>query len=85
MRNYKTEMAVGTHLKEKFPGITWAMDKQVEDGQSKRRPDLLFDMGSHVVIVEVDFHQPQHVRPHLRAQTSYGDFSGFEPSSPCDD
>ncbi len=26
----------------------------VEGGCSKRRPDLLFDMGSHVVVVEVD-------------------------------
>ncbi len=51
--NYKTETAVGDHLKEKFSGVTWVLDKTVQDGCSKRRPDLL-DMGTHVVIVEVD-------------------------------
>ncbi len=30
------------------------LDKPVQDGCSKRRPDLFLDMGSHVVIVEVD-------------------------------
>ncbi len=54
-RNYKTkETAVGDHLIEKFPGVAWTLDKPVQDGCSKRRPDLFLDMGSHVVIVEVD-------------------------------
>ncbi len=53
--NYKTkETAVGDHLKEKFPGVDWVGDKRVKDGCSLRRPDLFLDMGSHVVIVEVD-------------------------------
>ncbi len=53
-RNYKTkENTVATFLKEKFPDVTWKCDKRVEDGCSRRRPDLL-DMGSHVMIVEVD-------------------------------
>ncbi len=57
-RNYKTkETAVGTHLKEKFPGVTWVVDKRVKDGCSLRRPDLFLDTGSHVVIVEVDENQ----------------------------
>ncbi len=57
-RNYKTkETAVATHLKEKFPKVTWVLDKPVKDGCSKRRPDLFLDMGSHVVIVEVDENQ----------------------------
>ncbi len=54
-RNYKTkENNVGTFLEEKFPNVTWKYDKRVEDGCSRRRPDLLLDMGSHIVIVEVD-------------------------------
>ncbi len=58
-RNYKAkESAVVTHLKEKFSGVTWACDKPVKDGRSKRRPDLFLDMGSHVLIVEVD--EDQH-------------------------
>ena len=29
-------------------------DKKIEDGCSKRRPDLLLDLGEHIIIVEVD-------------------------------
>ncbi len=54
-RNYKTkENTVATFLKETFPDVTWKCDKRIENGCSKRRPDLLLDMGSHIVIVEVD-------------------------------
>ncbi len=48
---------MATHLKEKFSGVDWVTDKRVEGGYSRRRPDLLLDMGSHVVIVEVDENQ----------------------------
>ncbi len=58
-RNYKTkESSVVAHLKEKFPGVTWVCDKPVIDGCSRRRPDLFLDMGSHVLIVEID--EDQH-------------------------
>ncbi len=54
-RNYKTkESSVATFLQEKFPNVTWVHDKKIEGGCSRRRPDLFLDMGSHVVIVEVD-------------------------------
>jgi hypothetical protein len=53
--NYKTkETDVVDNLKELFPSYTWIWDKKIKDGCSKRRPDLLLDLGSHVVIVEVD-------------------------------
>jgi hypothetical protein len=37
-----------------FPNFSWVIDKKITDGCSKRRPDLLLDMGSHIIIVEID-------------------------------
>jgi len=54
-RNYKTkEKCVVDCITEAFPHFTWVADKKVQDGCSKRRPDLLLDLGSHIIIVEVD-------------------------------
>ena len=54
-RNYKTkEKCVVDNITESFPQFTWVADKRVQDGCSKRRPDLLLDLGSHIIIVEVD-------------------------------
>jgi hypothetical protein len=54
-RNYKTkEKDVVSRITESFPEFTWISDKKIQDGCSKRRPDLLLDMGSHIIIVEVD-------------------------------
>ncbi len=41
-------------LKAKFQDKTWICDRKIEGGCSRRRPDLFLDMGSHIVIVEVD-------------------------------
>ena len=55
MRNYKTkEKDVVDRVKQTFPNFTWINDKRVQDGCSRRRPDLLLDMGSHIIIVEID-------------------------------
>jgi hypothetical protein len=55
MRNYKTkEKDVADRIIQSFPNFTWVLDKQIQDGCSRRRPDLLLDMGSHIIIVEVD-------------------------------
>lgn len=55
MRNYKTkEKDVVDRIREIFPDFTWVADKRVYDGCSLRRPDLLLDLGSHIVIIEVD-------------------------------
>lgn len=55
IKNYKTkEKEVVEFVKQQFPNYTWMHDKKVQDGCSKRRPDLLLDMGSHIVIIEVD-------------------------------
>ena len=57
-RNYKTkERTVVDIVFTAFPNFTWVADKKVADGCSRRRPDLFLDMGSHVIIVEVDENQ----------------------------
>ncbi len=54
-RNYKTkEKDVVDRITQAFPDFTWVADKRVQDGCSARRPDLLLDLGSHIIIVEVD-------------------------------
>lgn len=59
-RNYKTkERNVVDNIKKALPDYSWFCDKTVQDGCSKKRPDMLLDMGSHAIIVEVD--ENQHV------------------------
>jgi hypothetical protein len=41
-------------IRESFENFTWVTDRTVQDGCSKRRPDLLLDMGTHIIIVEID-------------------------------
>ena len=54
-RNYKTkEKDVVDRISQAFPNFTWVTDKKIQDGCSRRRPDLLLDMGSHIIIIEVD-------------------------------
>jgi hypothetical protein len=54
-RNYKTkEKDVVDRLLQHYKDFTWIADKTIKDGCSKRRPDLLLDLGSHIIIVEVD-------------------------------
>ena len=55
MRNYKTkEKEVVNQITESFSDFTWISDKKIQDGCSRRRPDLLLDMGTHIIIVEID-------------------------------
>ena len=57
-RNYKTkESATAQFITTNFPNFTWNLDKKVEDGCSKKRPDLMCDLGYQVIIVEVDENQ----------------------------
>jgi hypothetical protein len=55
VRNHKTkERAVADFVRATFPDYTIVLDKRVADGCSRRRPDILVDMGEYVLIVEVD-------------------------------
>jgi hypothetical protein len=57
-RNYKTkERTVVEFILKIFSDFTWITDKKIQDGCSKRRPDLLLDLGYQVVIVEIDENQ----------------------------
>ena len=58
VRNYKTkEKSVVDFVLSKFENISWIADKRIQDGCSRRRPDLFLDLGSHVLIIEVDENQ----------------------------
>lgn len=59
-KNYKTkEKAVVDYIISEFPldKYSWITDKRIQDGCSKRRPDLLLDLGHQIIIVEIDEHQ----------------------------
>jgi hypothetical protein len=61
-RNYKTkEKAVTEFILQQFPleKYSWITDKRIQDGCSRRRPDLLLDLGYQVIVIEVD--ENQHV------------------------
>ena len=57
-RNYKTkEKDTIDRIKLKHPDLTWVEDKRIQDGCSRRRPDLLLDLGTHLLDLEVDENQ----------------------------
>jgi len=59
--NYKTkEREVVNFVLTTFNDKTWIIDKKINDGCSKRRPDLLLDLGYQVIIVEID--ENQHIK-----------------------
>ena len=59
-RNYKTkEYSVVDFIKNRFPNFTWIADKIINGGCSKKRPDLLLDLGYQVIIIEID--ENQHI------------------------
>jgi hypothetical protein len=56
--NYKTkEKEVANFIKKSFPDLTFISDRRIEDGCSKRRPDLLLDLGYQIIIIEIDENQ----------------------------
>ena len=56
--NYKTkELKVCEFIRENFKDYTIQFDKIIENGCSKRRPDIYIDMGNYTIIIEVDENQ----------------------------
>lgn len=56
--NYKTkELRVIEFVKSNFNNLSWIYDKPIQDGCSKRRPDLLLDLGYQIIIIEIDENQ----------------------------
>ena len=55
------ELAVLAAVYQRFSGEEWAermaSDRRIEGGCSRRRPDMFVDLGTHVLIVEVDERQ----------------------------
>ena len=57
-RNYKTkENHVIAEILELYPDHEWIRDKKIQDGCSRRRPDLLLNLGTYAIIIEVDENQ----------------------------
>jgi len=58
LRNYKTkEQSVVDYIKNEFQNLSIVFDKIVQDGCSKKRPDIQIDLGYQVIIVEIDENQ----------------------------
>lgn len=59
-RNYKVkEKHVTDSVKEMFPDLNMIIDKRVHGGCSKRRPDILIELFTHIIIIECDENQHQ--------------------------
>jgi len=56
--NYKTkEKAVADYVFKEIKNVTLIFDKKIQDGCSKRRPDILLDLGFRVINIEIDEHK----------------------------
>ena len=57
-RNYKTkERTVVEFVLQEFSQYSWTNDKQIQNGCSRRRPDLFVDFGYQILIIEIDENQ----------------------------
>ena len=58
LRNYKTkEQHVIDYIKNEFKNLTIVSDKIIQDGCSKKRPDIQIDLGYQIIIIEIDENQ----------------------------
>jgi hypothetical protein len=53
----KKETVVHRYLDEHIKMKPVLVDKKIDDGCSGKRPDRLYDIGTHIVVVEVDEYQ----------------------------
>jgi hypothetical protein len=57
-RNYKTkEVYISNYIHNNFKDINIIIDKNINGGCSNRRPDILIDLNTHIIIVEIDENQ----------------------------
>lgn len=55
VQNYKTkEKNVVDNIIKIYPNLSWISDKKIDSGCSRRRPDLLLDANTYILIIEVD-------------------------------
>ncbi len=55
VRMYRTkERAVADFVRAEFPDLHWVLDRRIEGGCSRRRPDICVDLGACTMIIEVD-------------------------------
>lgn len=58
IRNYKTkEKYITDFVLQNYPSMSWFVDKRVLCATSRRRPDILCDLGYQIIIIEVDENQ----------------------------
>jgi hypothetical protein len=83
VRNHKTkERHVADFIRANFPEHDLSFDKRIEGGCSKRRPDIFIDMGTHVVIIEIDENQHETYDcscEHKRLMELFMDAGGNRP------
>ena len=59
VRNYKTkEKTIDEFILDNFSNMSWILDRKINNGCSKRRPDLLLDLGYQILMIEID--EDQH-------------------------
>ena len=51
--------SVVEYIKQNYSHLQWIADKIINGGCSKRRPDLLLDLGYQILIIEID--ENQHI------------------------
>ena len=71
------ESNVVENIKNRFTDITLILDSVVKDGCSLKRPDVCIDLGSHVIIVEIDENQHQHYTCENRRTMQLSEDFGF--------
>lgn len=55
VKNFRTkERFVVDYIKKMFPDHMWLFDRIIKEGISRRRPDIYLDLGSYIIIIEID-------------------------------